>query len=365
MAGSGDQDKASKTEEPTQKRIDEARKEGNFAKAEEIQVVFGLAAAFIVILFYSREMGMVTARVMHGILGGLGNYPLNVTMVVATGREVAGQFLLLVLPVMAASVLASVIAGGLQSGFRLAPKALGVKGSKINPIKGFKQKYGPQALVKFGIDFLKLSAVAGVIVFGLHRVTRHPIFHTRVDIIDIAGFIFETVLYLIVLLMVAMGLIAAIHFLYQKHKTHTDMKMTRQEVKDEHKQQEGDPQVKSARRQMARQLAQRQMFASIPEADVVITNPTHYAVALRYNRAVDPAPVVIAKGRNLIAQRIKQIAAEHGVPMVENRPAAQALFKIGQVGMPIPPDMYKVVAEVLAYVYKAHRRFFAKRGVRF
>lgn len=357
-----DQDKASKTEEPTHKRIEKAREEGNFAKAEEIQVVFGLVAAFGVILFYSREAGMALAHTMKGVLGGLSQFSLNPDHVVMTIRNGMGEMLFLVVPVLSAAVVASVIAGGLQSGFRLSPKALGFKGSKINPMKGFQQKYGKQALVKFWLDLLKLVAVAGVIAFGVFRVTRHPIFHTRIEVIDIGSFIFETTLYLIALLILAMGMIAVIHFLYQKQKVHTDMMMSRQEVKDEHKQQEGDPQVKSARRQMARRLAEKQMFQAIPGADVVITNPTHYAVALRYDRNQDAAPVVLAKGRNLIAQRIKQIAREAGVPIVENKPAAQTLFKIGTVGKAIPPQLYKVVAEVLAYVYRTNRSFFRRRG---
>ena len=159
----------------------------------------------------------------------------------------------------------------------------------------------------------------------------------------------------------AIGLIALINFLYQKQKVHGDLKMTRTEVKDETKQQEGDHTVKSARRQLAARLMERQMFAAIPGADVVVTNPTHYAVALRYDRDVDSAPMVLAKGRNLIAQNIKRIAREHSVPIVENKPAAQALYKIGQTGQPIPPQMYKIVAEVLAYVYRTHRKFFTHR----
>lgn len=357
----GEQDKSSKTEQPTGKKLDEARKSGNFARAEEVQVVFGLMASFVVLFFYAGKLGNAMALSMQGILGNLGKFPLNRSMVIATGQEGLGSMLFLILPVCAAGMFASVLAGGLQSGFRLSPKVLRFKGSKLNPITGFKQKYGKQALVKFGVDFLKLLAVAGVVTFGVFRVSRHPIFFTRIEILDIARFIMESTLYILAILIVAMGVIALIHFLYQKQKVHSDLMMTRQEVKDETKQQEGDQTVKSARRQLAHRLLERQMFAAIPGADVVITNPTHYAVALRYNRSVDEAPMVLAKGKNLVAQKIKQIAKEHDVPMVENRPAAQALYKIGQTGKAIPPHLYKVVAEVLAYVYRTHRSFFAQR----
>lgn len=362
MASSGEQDKSSKTEEPTSKRLEEAYKEGNFAKAEEIQVVFALAAGFIIVLFYLREVGLQLARFMQGVFGNLSHFPLNVPMVVATGRDGIGQILLLVAPVAGAAVIAGILAGGLQSGFKLSPKAIALKGSKLNPINGFKQRFGKQVFVKFALDLLKLLAIAGVIAYGIRRVTRHPIFHTRIEVIQIGSFIFETTLYLVAILIVAMTAIAVIHFLYQKHKVHQELMMTRQEVMDERKQQEGDPLVKSAQKRMALRLVQRQMFEAIPGADVVITNPTHYAVALRYDRTQDSAPVLLAKGRNLIAEKIKRIAGGHGIPIVENKPAAQALYKIGQVGKPIPQQLYQVVAEVLAYVYRAHRRFFLRRG---
>ena len=356
-----EQDRSSKTEEPTHKRLDEARKSGNFAKAEEIQVVFGLMAAFVVLFFYAKGLGGTVAQGFQGILGNLGEFSFNRTHIIKSARDGLGTLLFLITPVCATGIFAGILAGGLQSGFRLSPKVLGFKGRKLNPVNGFKEKYGKQAYVKFGLDLLKLSAVAGVITFGIFRVTKHPIFYTRIEVLDIARFILEATLTILALLIVAMGLIALIHYLYQKQKVRADLRMTRTEVKDETKQQEGDHNIKSARRQLAHRLMERQMFAAIPGADVVVTNPTHYAVALRYDREVDSAPVVLAKGRNLIAQKIKSIARDHRVPVVENKPAAQALYKIGQTGQPIPPQMYKIVAEVLAFVYRTHRKFFANR----
>ena len=157
-----------------------------------------------------------------------------------------------------------------------------------------------------------------------------------------------------------MSALAVVHYLYQRRKTLKGMRMTLQEVRDESKQSEGDPMVKSAMRAMARRLMVKQMLASIPTADVVITNPTHFAVVLKYERGVDVAPMVLAKGRNLFAQRIKRLAQENGVPMVENRPVAQTLYKIGEVGKVIPPQLYKAVAEILGFVYRTHRYYFYK-----
>lgn len=359
-----EQDKSSKTEEPTEKRLREAHKEGNFAKAEEIQVVFGLAAAFVVVLFQAGEVGRSLALLMAQVLGHLGDYTLNNELVVFSGRLGVATLGLGLLPVFLGAVIASILAGGLQSGFRLTPKVLKVNPGKLNPVKGIQQKYGMQALFKFGIDFLKFLVMGMVIFLGVLHVTRHPIFHTRIEAMEVGEFIYETTLLLLALLITALAFVALINYLYQKNKTRENLKMTKQEVKDERKQQEGDPQVRTAQRQRAHALAQRQMFAAIPQADVIVTNPTHYAVALRYDRTADAAPVVLAMGRNLIAHRIKEIGRESGVPLVENKPLAQALYKIGKTGQSIPPQLYRVVADVLAYVYRRDRHYFKRRRSR-
>ena len=170
-----EQDKSSKTEEPSSKRLDEARQSGNFARAEEIQVVFGLMAAFVVLFFYAKDLGGSLAQSFQGILGNLGEFSFNLTNVVTTGRDGLGTILFLLSPVCAAGVFGSVLAGGLQSGFRLSPKALAMKGKKLNPINGFKEKYGKQAYVKFCLDLSKLLAIAGVI-FVWH-LSRYPTPH--------------------------------------------------------------------------------------------------------------------------------------------------------------------------------------------
>ena len=356
-----EQDKASKTEEPTEKRLKEAHEEGNFAKAEEIQVVFGLCASFIMILFYADVVGASMFRLMRDLFANLNEYDLSAPLVVNSAMNGGGNFILVLMPVFVISVLASILAGGLQSGFKLAPKALKIKGSKLSPIKNAQQKFGKPAYVKFGVDLLKLCSVAGVIAFAIRRVTQHPIFYTSLDAVQVLGFIKESTLFMLSLLIAGVGFIALINYLYQKQKVMGDLLMTKQEVRDEHKQQEGDQQVKNSRRQLAHKLMERQMFAAIPSADVVVTNPTHYAVALRYDKSQDSAPLILAKGKNLIAQRIKQIAREHGVPMVEDRPAAQALYKIGEPGKQIPSHLFQVVAEIIAYAYRTNRGFFHQR----
>lgn len=353
-----DEDKSSKTEEATPKKKQEAFEQGNFPKAEEIQVVFGLVSTFIVMLFITVSAAEKIALMMSYVYGNLAKYLLTHEEVADYALTGGAALLALLAPAFVLALVFSILAGGLQTRFQLTPKVLQFKFSKINPISGFKQKYGTQALVKFVTDLLKFVVVGCVIWLGVLRVVQHEIFHTRVEPIQIGRFIQTTTLYLLAQLIIAMACIAAINFLYQRYKTTQDLKMSRQDVKDENKQAEGDPMIKNARRQMARQLIERQMFAAVPDADLVVTNPTHFAVALRYDRDHDQAPVVLAKGKNLIAQKIKKIARGHGIPVIENKPVARALYKFGKPGQAVPNQMFRVVAEVLAYVYKNNRRFF-------
>lgn len=357
-----DEDKSSKTEEATSKRKAESFEKGTFARAEEISVTFGLMASFVVVLFILTGAAADMAVLTRHIFSNISNYQLNIEMVSVYVQQIGAGVLKAILPALLLSVLAAIIAGGLQTRFGLTMKVLELKPDKLNPINGFKQKYGPQALVKFGIDFLKFVTIGIVILLGVRTVTRHEIFNSETEPFQILVFIRSTTLYMVSLLIVAMGLISVINYMYQKYKTAEDMKMTKQEIKDEHKNAEGDPMVKNARRQMARQLVERQMFAAVPDADLVVTNPTHFAVALRYDRERENAPVVLAKGKNLIAQKIKALARDNGVPVIENKPVARSLYKIGKPGQAIPPQMYQVVAEVLAYVYRTHHRYFEKRA---
>ena len=171
-------------------------------------------------------------------------------------------------------------------------------------------------------------------------------------------FIYDTFIVMFFRVIMIMTVIAIIHYAYQKWQTHQDMKMTRQEVKDERKMAEGDPLVKRRQRQAAMRIARQQMLSDVSTADVVVTNPTHYAVALKYQRGKDLAPLVVAKGENLLARRIKDIAEDHEVPIVENKLLARTLFRIGRVGEAIPAELYQVVADTLAYVYKTYRYYF-------
>jgi flagellar biosynthetic protein FlhB len=351
-------DKDLKTEQPTEKKLAEALDEGQFARTGDIPIVFVLTAGFFTLAFSSREYCEKIFAISVGIFGHLGKYKLQAEAVNEWTLPAAMTMLGLMLPVAVACAGAGALAGGLQSRFRLTPKAIGFKFSRLNPASGFKRIFSMQGLVKLATDAAKL-VIVGFLVWGAVKDLMHdPIFYTPVPPMRLGGFMLSTATMLLGRFVLALGGIAALNYIYQLRKVQGDLMMSKQEVKEEHRNAEGDPHVKGLRRQMARRYAQKQMLEAVPTADVVVTNPTHFAVALRYERGTDKAPVVLAKGENAFAKRIKALAAENGVPMVENRPVARALFKYGRVGKAIPLELYQAVADILAFVYKTHRYYF-------
>ncbi len=351
-------DKENKTEQPTDTRLEDARSKGQIAKAPELQVVAGLLATFAVILFAGKSTAVRVAEMWAGMFGHLHEFEVSGERVGDWTKISMLTMLSLSLPVLIVAALASVLAGLLQTRFALTPKALAVKWERLDPVAGMQRIFSKDGAMRLFVDTLKLGIVGGLLYSAVQRVIDDPIFSSEVEVHQLGSFIYDTTLLLLFRFSLALGGVAAVNYLYQYFKTNKDLMMSRQEVKDEMKSAEGDPVIRNMRRQMARRMLQKQMLAAIPTADVVITNPTHFAIALKYERGVDQAPIVLAKGENAFAQRIKAIAAAHDVPMVENRPVARMLFKFGKVGETIPAQLYHVVAEILGFVYRTHRYYF-------
>ena len=353
-----DQDKASKTEAPTSKRLNEAFQKGDFAKAPEVAAAFTLAAAFGVFAFVIPEKADTLRELAKRLFGGLHQLEVNreTTAEALTGFISSGMAFLA--PLFAAVMFAGLAAGGLQTGFRISPKAIEPKLNKLNPINGAQNLLNGKKMVQFLVDLMKFAAVGAVLYGVIGNILHDPVFYTVVTPSHLAKFIFETFMVMLVNLVLAISAIAAAHLAWQKKSKMDDLKMTKQEVKDEMKSAEGDPQVKNQRRQLARRLLERRMLDAVPMADVVVTNPTHFAIALRYDRNEDEAPIVLAKGTQRLARRMKAVAKAHGVPMVENKPVARILYQIAAVDEPIPAQLYQVIAEILGHVYKTHRHYF-------
>ena len=262
------------------------------------------------------------------------------------------------MPVLFTCALAAFLANGLQSGFHLASKSMEFNFEQLNPVAGFQRMFSKATLVRSGIDFLKLLAIGFVLYLGARTLLEDPMFSAPVEAAYLGQFLNQATISFLSRLLLALSVVAAISYSWEKHKTNQDLMMTHQEVKEEAKSAEGDARVKGVMRRMARRLLQKQMLSAVATADVIVTNPTHYAVALKYERGIDKAPVVLAKGENHFARRIKALAAANGVPTIENKPVARLLYAMGKVGEPIPPGLFQAVAEILAVVYRTHRYYF-------
>lgn len=353
-----DQNQDQKTELPTGKRLEEAAEKGQFAKSPELTVVMTLGAALGAMAFTLSDSAQALAEYAVTMFT---NFPLQTVdrdtvpvLMIEVVKVVGGA----ALPVILACVGAAMLAGGLQSGFQLSPKAISLKLESLNPVAGFQRLFSKATLVRSGIDILKLIAISYALYRGVVGLLQDPLFTAPVEAAYLGTFLSEASSAFFGRLLLFLGLIAAVSYAWEKYKTSRDLMMTRQEVKDEHKNAEGDQNVKGAMRRMARRLMQKQMLEAVPTADLIVTNPTHFAVALKYERGIDKAPVILAKGENRFAQRIKALAAEHGVPTVENKPVARLLFAMGKVGDSIPAELYQAVAEILAVVYRTHRYYF-------
>lgn len=353
-----DDDKDQRTETATARKRNEAFERGQFARSADVQVAFTLIAALVVMLFSLPDMARALRDFAAYSFQNIGRTTLSNELMLARLMAAMHHCLDLLAPLLISCFVAAVLGGGLQTRFRLTTQVIEPKLDRLNFVGGLQNLFNVQSLMTLPFDLLKLGGIGLALWLAIKRVMQDPLFHVPMEAAYLARFLNQSTLLFLSWVSGAMVVIAIASYSYQHHKTEKDLRMTKQEVKEEHKQQEGDPMVKGQRRRLARRLLQKQMLQAVPTADVVVTNPTHYAVALKYERGKDAAPVILAKGEGRLARRIKEIAAEHGVPMIENKPVAQMLFKIGEVGEAVPTALYQAVAEILAFVYRTHRYYF-------
>jgi len=291
--------------------------------------------------------------IITGVYQNIGSLRFsNVTDASAFSLEILYSLIMVLLPVLIPIAIAGLIANVMQVGFQINPEAMMPKISKINPASGIKRIVSLKSLVELGKSIAKLLFVGGIVYFVVKKdIQAYPdLMHQEVG--QILVFTAEVALKICFFVCLAMIVLAVVDYLYQRWQYEEDLKMTKQEVKDEQKQTTGDPKVKARIRSVQMEMARRRMMESVPEADVVITNPTRLAIALKFDARDMIAPRVLAKGSGHIAQRIREIAAEHKIPLVEEKPLAQALYKMVDIGEYIPAELYRAVAEVLAYVYR-------------
>jgi flagellar biosynthetic protein FlhB len=357
-----DQD-GDKTEQATPKRLEQAHNKGQFARSKEVQTAFVLMASLVALGFSGNEMWRLLGNTQVAVLSHL--HDTQLTLDAMQGYAIQGALVLgsCVWPILVATLLAGMLAGGIQTRFQTSPDALELNWGRLNPMEGFQRVFSVRSVVPTAINIVKLAVIIGLTYGVIRSVLDDPIFHTSVDTAGIAGFMADSSFRVITRVALALVVVAAGDYGYQYWRTNEDMKMTKEEVKEESKSSEGNPQVKAQRRRKQFANAKRKMLAEIPKADVVVVNPTHIAVALRYDKKTMRAPVIVAKGTRLNALRIREIATENQVPIVENVPLARLMFKYGRVGGEIPAELYAAVAEVLAWVYRVNAyRYYRERS---
>ena len=351
------QDKDSKTEKASPKRIKDARKKGDIAKSSDLTsaisfTVFALMTTSLGWYVFERSFAYLKGFLASGLTMGsqLGTEELRNNLA-SIGVQSIIMLFTIAAPFLLIAFFVSLLAAGLQTRFLFSKEPIKMSLKKINPVSGFKNMFSKKAaftLVKtifklilvFLVTYNALTDSIDVIV-NLGKFGTEKIFSTLLELIKTVG------TNLAVLLMV----LGIADYVYERYEFSQKMKMTKQEVKDEYKESEGDPQVKSQRKQLHRQMINGNM-RDVETAAVVITNPTHLAIAIRYEKGKDEVPIVVVKGADLIAEKIRERAREHDVPIVENKPIARNLYKNIQVGQPIPVDLYQAVAEIMALVYQ-------------
>ncbi len=347
-----DEDDASKTEDPTSKRLEQGREKGQTAVSQEVRSWAILLAAALGLLFMIPGLATHLAASGQLLLDQAHAHRLSVAWAETAFIDLLIDVTLALAPLLGVVFFAALAASWLQTGAIWAPSKLAPELSKISPIKGMGRLFSTRALVEFakGIAKIIIVTAVGVLVSAplLADMERLP----SMAIGDALERVNQEAVLIVGGTLAVMTLVAITDYLYQRWAFLKQMRMTKQEVRDEHKQQEGDPQVKGRIRRLRAERAKRRMMAAVPEADVVVTNPTHYAVALAYNMADMAAPKCVAKGTDEMARRIRELAEVHDVPVVENPPLARALHAALDLDEEVPPEHYHAVAEVIGYVMR-------------
>lgn len=344
------EDKDSKTEEPTSKRLGKARNDGDVPQSQELKSFAMLLAGMIVVATMAPWIASELADFLKAFLSR--PHTINLSgdglrnLIVESSLTVAG---LLALP-MALFILAAFIPAIAVNGFLWTPSKMAPKLSTISPLAGVKRMFSIQSAVEAVKGIIKILVVGVLIAFVVIPLFRHPDQLVDRDLIITLSELQWLLVLILFIVVLIMAIIAAADLTYQKWQHKEKLKMTKQEVKDEHKESEGDPKVKGRIRALRMERHRQRMMSAVPTASVVITNPTHYAIALKYDMDDMHAPILVAKGVDYLARRIRQIADDNDVPLVENPPLARALYAAVEVDQEIPPEHYKAVAEIIGYV---------------
>lgn len=349
-------DSGEKTEQATPKKRRDSRQKGQVAKSADVNTALTLTIVFLFLLFFGGSF-------IHGLLQMFRQSLTDQALMNISEKTIHTMFIELTLeaiktagPIMLVAFIAAVASNYLQIGFLFSAEAMQPKLERINPLKGLKRIYSLRAIVELVKSVLKITLTAGVGFVFLWLERDKLLSLSQMGVADAAGMVGNLAIEMGLSASVVLIFISILDYVYQRYDHEKNLRMSKKEVKDEHKKMEGDPQIKQKIKEKQRQMSMRRMMQEVPDADVVITNPTHYAIALKYDGEQMDAPAVIAKGVDYMALRIKKIAEKNDVVMLENRPLARALYQQAEIGSAIPEAFFKAVAEILAYVYRLQKK---------
>lgn len=354
---SEDADESSKTEEPTQKKLDEAHKQGNWPLSQEVAATLSIAAATTALVIHIPGMLRDMLRRLEAYIAKLHEIPMDAGGVGHVLMQVLEDVVVALWLPMLLFIGAALLATYVQKGFAMSWQVIEPKFSKLSPLAGFKRIFsGSEQAVQLGKSIAKLAVVGAVAYMALAPMIANIQLFIGADVMQLLREMDVLAFKLFTGVLVISIVIAAADTFWQRHRYHEKMKMTKQEVKDEGKQAEGDPQVKARIRGIRIERARKRMMAAVPSSSVVVTNPTHFAVALKYEQGAMGAPVVVAKGVDAVAFKIREVAEANDVPVVQNPPLARALYAACDIDEEVPSEHYRAVAEVITYIYKLRGR---------
>lgn len=351
-----DNDDSQKTEDPTGRRLQEARDQGQVAKSQEVNNLLMILALTISVVVFGGGMARDIVNMSLPFIETPDMVPTDIGHLTTMGWKLLGLVLLAGAAPLVLALFAAFGAGYLQFGLLLSSESLTPSLEKISPLAGLKRIFSMRSFSDFLKGLLKIAVIGGIVyavitptVGDLHKLIG-------MEMVQLLGVITDLLNRLLFTVFAAMVVVTVMDVFYQRYEHIKGLRMSRQEIKDEMRESEGDPMIKGRLRQLRMERARKRMMAEVPKADVVVTNPTHYAVALKYDPLEMASPKVVAKGVDKVAQKIREIAAEANVPVVENPPLARGLYAAVNIDQEVTPEFYKAVAEVIGYIYRLKRR---------
>lgn len=345
-----------KTEKATPKKRQDERKKGKVAKSQDVNTSILLLLTFTALVFFGGYMLSQMTELYRSFFTNFINWELNENTVSRIFNGAAMEAVKMIAPIVIIAFIAGLVSNLLQVGFLFTTETLKVDLKRIDPIQGAKRIFSIRALVELMKSFLKIVSI-GFVTFSVIWIFKDDMLMTAFTNAENAlSFFGQVTTTMGIAAIIALLLLSIMDYVYQRYDFEKNMRMSKQDIKDEYKNMEGDPLIKSKIKERQRQIATRRMMAEVPNADVVITNPTHYAIAVKYDEEIASAPYILAKGADLAAKRIRETAKEHGIITVENKPLARSLYAAVEIGDVIPEQFFQAVAEILAYVYRLEKK---------